>query len=510
MRLTAAEKLKELKRPKQQSVSLDVDGFISLLLGGPANPTQDKVIKSEEPAVAYMGAAGVSKTSTAMASCLLRAITIPNSKWGVARHDYNDLVLTTAARGEEMLGRLPPGMLMGRDKSAPMRWWIRCADGESVSEIMFLGLKDYPGSYEFHGVFVDEADECDERNIKGLRTRLRAPGVPDHKFVMQTFFNPPDTTHWMYQACTGLDERGKSVGGKIFKLYIPDPLENKHNLPPDYDKQFEGLPEDMLDRLKHGKWGMSFKGMPVYTEFKSQYHARNDVDFLPDQPIFRFWDFGYRHPVCLFAQLDEEFRLRIFDELIGKDTEIVTFANQVLAKTNMRYHKHVGMLDFGDPAAVQKKDTGSTLAILANLGIELMYMSSTIDEGIRRGRLLMERAPGGIPALLVSRQNAPVLIQALRGGYRRNEQGNRPVKDGVYDHPADAFRYGVMNLFTEDGSPQAMPDWSVRKLMDDIRGASSESCEYDARFDTAHRDIADDVAGAQNWKLSPGGIWKKN
>lgn len=507
MRKSIAEQMRDLKRPKPPERPLGIDDFIELLLGGVANPTQDLVIKSEENAVAYMGAAGVSKTSTLAASCILRAITIPNSIWCVARHDYNDLMLTTAHRMEEMLGRLPPGMLIGRDKSPPMRWQLRCADGESISEVWFLGLKDYPGSYEFHGVFVDEADEVDERNLLGLRTRLRAKGVEDHQFITQVFFNPPDKLHWLYKACTGLDKRDKVVGGKIFKLYVPAAGENKRNLPKDYDKQFEGLPEDMLQRLKHNQWGTTFEGMPVYTTFNTKYHVSNNLPFLTGAALFRFWDFGFRHPVCLFAQVDEEFRLRVIDELIGENETITTFGSKVLAKTNTSYRKNGGVIDFGDPAAVQKKDTGSTLAILAELGIELMYMHSSIDDGITRCRHLMERSPGGIPALQVSRKNAPILVEALRGGYRRNDRGDRPVKDGVYDHPADAFRYGVINLYTESGEPQALPDMSVKSMLDSIRGTASESVEYNSDVDPKMH--TPDKEALEGWRISPKGIWTR-
>jgi len=33
----------------------------------------------------------------------------------------------------------------------------------------------------------------------------------------------------------------------------------------------------------------------------------------------------------------------------------------------------------------------------------------------------------------------------LRGGYARDDHG-RPIKDGVFEHPADALRYGVINV----------------------------------------------------------------
>lgn len=513
MRKSIAQQLRDRQRLRQIAQSVTPEQLLSIMLGGEPNPTQGAVIHSEENAIAYMGAAGVSKTSTLMASALMRAMFIPNSRWCIARHDYNKLLLTTMVRGEEMLGRLPDGVLVDRKKDAPERWYIRCIDGISISEIWWLGLKEYPGSFEFHGAFVEEASEVDEANLLGLRTRLRAPGVPEHKFITQIFFNPPMKTHWLYQACTGKDARGRKVSKPVFTLYIPKKDENRHNLPDDYNKQFEGVPEEMRQRLVDNEWGTAFEGMPVYPKYNSKVHAVDVLPFLEDNVLFRFWDFGYRHPWCGFFQLDEEYRLRGLKELYGNDETIKTFGYKVLAETATHYHHNAGVMDIGDPAARQRKDTGSTLEHLDEMGIELMYETGeNIDDGLLTVRTLLERMPGGIPAIQINRLTMPMLHEALRGGYHRDERGERPIKDGVYDHPADGFRYGVRFLYTDTGEPKAMPDMSVRKLLDAFKGESNVSAEYSRDVDPYNR-IRDDNTyheGNNGWHLTPGGIWERS
>jgi hypothetical protein len=340
-----------------------------------------------------------------------------------------------------------------------MRWWIQAFDG-TVNELMFIGLKNYPGSYEWHHGGVDEADEVDERTIQGLRTRLRAPSpegtLPNYGIDLA--FNPPDELHWLFGACTGRTSDGR-LTDRWLELFEPVKGENDVNLPPNYFiDNFRGMPEDMLTRLRDGNWGVSFEGDPVYPQYSSSIH-RGETEVNPYRPILRFWDFGYRRPACIWAQLDEDYRLIVLDEELGKDEEALHFIQRVKAHSNIRFPQAPGYLDFGDPAAAQKKDTGSTLSILDSQGINLIYIQSSIEEGIRRTRFLLEQLINGKPAFMVDRRRCPMLHRTLAGGYRLHKN-SRPLKDGFYDHLADALRYGIINLFNEAGRPLDLPEAS--------------------------------------------------
>ncbi len=49
----------------------------------------------------------------------------------------------------------------------------------------------------------------------------------------------------------------------------------------------------------------------------------------------------------------------------------------------------------------------------------------------------------GRPCLCVNPDKCPHLCEAMRGGYKRDKRGKQ-IKDGVFDHPVDASRYGVV------------------------------------------------------------------
>lgn len=459
MRKSAREKLADAKRVKHSQTQMTLESLMEMLLGGPILPTQRKFIYSPDRNKAYKGPAGCAKTSTGCTAGFLRALLQPGSHGLVARQDYNDLKDTTAQRLQEMVDRMPPGVLVDRDKSAPMKWYIQPAVEGPLSTITFMGLKAGLGSYEFNWALIDEADEVEPRRIHEVSTRLRAPGGD---YALMLCFNPPEKTHELYTLCTGRDHQERVVGNPMFTLFEPDPKENVANLPEGYyDELAKDLPEDMRTRLIDGDWGSTFTGTPVYKQFSKRLHVRDDIQYDPSSLLFRFWDFGYNHPVCLWAQLDGFGRLKILREEQGSQIEASAFARRCNSLTALHFPHAPKVIDYGDPAVRQKKDTGSALADLASEGVLVLWSIVTIDQSLKKVRKLLETMVSGEPQIQIARRECPILIGALSGGYKMDKHGVAPVKDGFYDHSADAFRYGVWNLFGSGGAQHAAGTYSL-------------------------------------------------
>jgi hypothetical protein len=326
-----------------------------------------------------------------------------------------------------------------------MEWWINPIGGGEPSHITFMGLKDNKGSYQFNWAIVDEADECDQQAIQLVQTRLRAPGG---NYKLMVAFNPPDKHHWLYTACTGRDFREQKIAEPWLKVFLPQPNENVANLPADYYQRLAGgLQEDQIQRLVKGEWGSTFEGQPVYREFKYAWHAKENLNFDHYRPLYRFWDFGYNAPYCGFAQTTWNGGLRILAEVQGAKIEATPFIKNVQAETTRLFPDAEEILDFGDPAVAQHKDTGQTLALFLKAGITMRYRRSHIDQGVKALRELLGRTVEGEPAFVIDKQKCPILIASLRGGYRMDDKGQKPVKDNYYDHSADALRYLIVNVF---------------------------------------------------------------
>jgi len=474
MRKSRLEKLREAqvqKAGKQVQIN-SFEELCALVCSGSTDveklrPTQKQVLlaPASEELIAYMGHAGAAKTSTGVASVLIRAFTEPGFRGVIARQNYNDLKGTTLGRAQELLRRLPPGTLLDRTKDPPEKWVINPApimsEDPEPSHILFMGLDvdaDELGSLEFNGAFIDEADEIkDESVFLSLMSRFRLKTGGPTRVVLA--FNAPAKTHWLYTACTGLDAQGRKVREPYLKLYKPVKGENEVNLAAGYYDKLRELyanRPDLLARLVDGDWVAVFKGMPVYPEFRRStpegmpWHVRRGLKFDPYGVLFRGWDFGYNQPRCIFAQLSFDGHLHILGELVRQCMEIRPFVNLVKVETATRFRGVNPPVDFGDPACDQHSDKGSTLVHLAQEGVTLRYIRSKIDGGLRSVRNRLDLAFNGAPALQFD-ESCTTLIEALGGGYRMREgtmsKDPEPLKDGFYDNSADAFRYLIINLF---------------------------------------------------------------
>ena len=423
-------------------------------------PTQKAYMQSRSRVKAYMGPAGCAKTTTGCADIMLRALLIPGSKWFVARRDYNDLKKTTMDTMVSILNRLPEGTLVERSKAPPETWYIRpvtASVGEgrgSLSEIVFIGLSDNVGSYQFTGGFIDEADEVEQHYFEQMKMRLRArpQGVERDAFdecnhFIGLAFNPPPKSHWLYRECTGRNAQDELEGQPSMTLFKPQPRENVANLPKGYyDELGQTLPEELRARLVEGEWGNTFPGDPVIRQFRRKLHVEKGLKYRPGATLYRFWDFGYRRPGVLWAQVRKDGHTQILREFMGKNLEGAAFVSQVLAQTAERFPDAQAFIDIGDPAVKQQKDTGSMLSVLNQAGVQLRSMRTPLDISLDVLRRRFEATTEGDPALVID-ESCRILCDALSGGYHMDPNGTKPIKDNEYDHLVDCLRYGVWFLF---------------------------------------------------------------
>lgn len=474
MRKSLRQRLQEERKGEFSGLKVgSVDELYKLLVDGarPAEersvlPTQKAFWYDSSPSKSYGGPAGCAKTSTIIAEIIIRAMFEPGSKMLIARNDYNDLKDTTKLRFDEMIANLPPGTVVDKSDQAPAKVWIQpvITDKESPGELSvftFMGLKGDIGGYEFTGAAIDEADECDRQAIMTVQTRLRHRKGTRY---MGIAFNPPEKNHWLYEACTGLNAQDEKVGEPVFSHHRPNPRENERNLPHNYYELMSHLPEDMRQRLRDGEWGTVFPGDPVFRQFSKRMHTRRLI--YRGGTIFRFWDFGYNRPYCAWCQVSLKGHLEVLSEFLGHQLEGQSFIKEVLRKTAEKFPEAKVFKDYGDPAVAQKKDTGSMLKLLNDAGIRIGYQHTPMDISLRVMRGKFEALIEGEPAVLIDSRECPVLIGAMSGGYYIDKNGE-PKKDGYYDHPADAVRYGIWNVFgvaqtTNTTGVKSIAYWSKR------------------------------------------------
>jgi len=214
-------------------------------------------------------------------------------------------------------------------------------------------------------------------------------------------------------------------------------------------------------------------GRRVFPMFNEDLHIERNMKPIPHVPIWRFWDFGWYHPACVFAQVDGKGILRVMYEMLGEEMSVASFGKAVL---DFSKEKFMGwpFRDAGDPAGVQKTDksNNSSIDILRDSQdvngfkshhcgpIRIQYRKLLQAKGIGLMHTMLLPAPGtgegyvtddgnGVPPFIrmILSEDCEDLIDGFMGGYRCKENSDEPLKDGYYDHLFDALRYGCQVIF---------------------------------------------------------------
>lgn len=129
------------------------------------------------------------------------------------------------------------------------RHFITFANG---SEIWLYGLDNSQRSdkilgNEYSTIWINEASEFDAEIIPVLMSRLAQNTGIKNKMILD--FNPPETSHWTYDLIMN-----SSLGEGQIKLnhILMNPGDNLQNLPEDYLKLLETMPERQRKRFLEG------------------------------------------------------------------------------------------------------------------------------------------------------------------------------------------------------------------------------------------------------------------
>lgn len=218
----------------------------------------------------------------------------------------------------------------------------------------------------------------------------------------------------------------------------------------------------------------AYKGDPVYPGFDPEDSVKA-TEYNPHLPLWRGWDFGYRHPACVWLQLWPDGTLAYLhelyptlnaDELPGLATPAM--ARMVLAETEQRFpgasdpEKSAGVFDFVDPAGNQHKDASEFTSIeqLSQVGIHPEWNVMG-----RKTRIAYLRRYVETPGRFRINPHCVLGIKALSAAYRYPEETTggadrempdlgKKVQEEPYIHIIDALEYVAACNLQEDYVPQ--------------------------------------------------------
>lgn len=226
----------------------------------------------------------------------------------------------------------------------------------------------------------------------------------------------------------------------------------------------------------------AYKGAPVYALFDADDSARETL-YRPELPLWRGWDFGYRHPAVVFAQLHPagpsapDGQLAYLHEVYPTlDTEAVPgiktadLAQLVLDETARVFPEtrepangRGVVLDFADPAGNQTKETSdfSSIEILEQYGIYPEWARVGRKNRIDYLRRFIE-----VPGAFRINPHCHLGIKALSAAYRYPEERaggtdrempdlGKKVQEEPYVHLMDALEYVAACNLAIEWTPRA-------------------------------------------------------
>lgn len=359
----------------------------------------------------------------------------------------------------------------GEWKATEWKFILRFGDVEC--EVLFRPL-DTPQdvarvlSLEVTFAIIDEFVEIPRQIIDALSARCgRYPSAVmggATNWGMWGSSNPSTEDNWWHDYLHDPEinvQPGSTGDGSVNARYFLQPsgfseeAENVQNLPGGrdyYTNQAKGKSEAWINQFLRAMWGFSISGKPVVPTFKSELHlSKVRLPFNEHLPLIGAFDPGIGGSAMIFGQEDIDGRLLALGELVQQGYGATRFIGERL-KPYLR--RHFPLLDpenfivVPDPAAGNRgaNDEKSIADIFRKHYRVSIETNNRLPLRLDAIEYFTTRLIDGKPALLIDEQMCPMLIRALKGGWRykldKNElvTGKEPEKN-AHSHPGDGFGY---------------------------------------------------------------------
>lgn len=346
----------------------------------------------------------------------------------------------------------------GKWRASENKFTLRYDDVEC--EVLFRAL-DTPDdvarvlSLEVTFALLDEFVQIPRQIVEALSARLgRYPAAKDGGATNWGMWGSsnPDT-----EDCWWFDYLHEDLPGNATYFKQPGGMhadaENLENLPGQreyYVNQMIGKSEGWIKQFIDAEWGFSAEGQPVVGTFNADMHTTDKpILFDPKFKLLVGFDPGVGSSAAIFGQEDNHGRLRVLGELITEGFGAQRFVtDKLLPYINERF-PDADIVLAPDPAAASRASTDERTVV----DVLKRYFTVSVESNNRLPLRLnaieyySTRLTDVGPALLIYAPDCPVLVRALKGGWRftidqkKNIiKGAEPEKN-IYSHPGDAFGY---------------------------------------------------------------------
>lgn len=254
-------------------------------------------------------------------------------------------------------------------------------------------------------------------------------------------------------------------GTKINECYYKQPsafdddAENLENLPPYkvgdrsyYNDVVKGKSDDWIKQFVECEWGYSIAGKAVIAGFKPLRHiSKSPLRYNHHLPLVAGFDPGLAGSALVFGQQDLHGRLLILGELVQENMGSERIISERLKPFMRRVFPQCQNLIIASDPAGNNRSAGNEQEILRPFKDKYQVVTESNNRLALRVDSL-DYFCGFSPAtvdsgLLIDEQACPIVIRALKGGWRfamdtKKDQirGITPEKN-AWSHPGDATGY---------------------------------------------------------------------
>lgn len=310
-------------------------------------------------------------------------------------------------------------------------------------------------SLEITFAILDEFVQIPRAIVDALSARLgRYPSKKDGgatNWGMWGSSNPDNEDNWWYDMLHHkLPENAR---------YFVQPsgfsvdAENLENLPGGsgyYLNQAKGKSDAWIKQFIEAEWGYSISGQPVIGTFKADMHvSKKPLLFNPLLPLIGGFDPGLGGSAMIFGQENTHGQLVVLGELVQSGIGADRFVNERLKPYLRRRFPDAELVIAPDPASDNRSSSDEKTVV----DVLKKHFSVKIETNNRLAMRLnaiehfTTRLTGAGPALLIDERECPILVRALKGGWRyvmdtkRDTIKSPEPEKNAYSHPGDAFGY---------------------------------------------------------------------
>jgi hypothetical protein len=425
------------------------------------NPSAQKIHNSRAKVKCIIGPVGSGKTSVACWEFVLMCLASDVPIRGVViRESYRELQDSTRKTFFEWLDDIAE--YREKDETAILTLPAKTpnADGSRRSlrhELLFRACRKESDASKFlstefaFGWLEEVVPAYTKKGVMGqglpkgvfdiCQMRIRQKGAPYLQIVLTA--NSPNTRHWTYQ--TFFQMTPEEAERKRYALFRQPARENEANLPKHYyDDLLETLSDDMARRFVLGEVVPIYDGVRVFPECQDNWHIVDYVPPLMDVPLTLGQDYGLT-PCTLVTQIVPGGQWRWLRELQAWNTGMRRYMEFLVPLLKQEFAGMKVRCIWQDNKGGNQRsqtDEGTCREILEAAGFTVLDGN---DNWAMRKEVMKQRfefAPGGQPAVLVSRAGCPIASEALIGGYRYPRSsdgtvGTMPIKND-FSHLMDA------------------------------------------------------------------------